>query len=160
VVPVTVDPPAADESSAVLDADLTVLGHKATVWGGLAVLVPFMVFELLIGVVAAEIVAGGLLTGASGIRARSSAASRKLPMSVKVRATIPAAAIAIPPAADPASPRHVACLTAKRVGRDLVLVSHQHRDHRLPGYRRQWGRGQRHDRGAGRRRQIGPDPSG
>jgi hypothetical protein len=58
VAPVTIDPPAADDTSAVLDADVTVLGHRATVWGGLAVLVPFMVFELMIGVVAAAVVDG------------------------------------------------------------------------------------------------------
>ena len=56
VAPVTTDPPAADDISAILDADLTVLGQPATVWGGLAENVPFRVFDLLIGEVAAVVV--------------------------------------------------------------------------------------------------------
>jgi hypothetical protein len=83
VAPVTTDPPAADDTSAVLDADVTVLGHQATVWGGLAVLVPFMVFEVMIGAVAAEVVdaaeqvaAGGAADGLpAGVRAGAAAAS-------------------------------------------------------------------------------------
>jgi len=46
VAPVTTDPPACDESSVVVSADLTVLGHTATLWGGLATEVPFLVFDL------------------------------------------------------------------------------------------------------------------
>ena len=56
VAPVTTDPPAADDISAVLSPDLTVLGHPATVWGGLAVSVPLVVFDLAIGDIAARIV--------------------------------------------------------------------------------------------------------
>jgi hypothetical protein len=57
VVPVTVDPPASDEASVVADADLTMLGHEATLWGGLAADMPFLVFDVLLGVVAPTIVA-------------------------------------------------------------------------------------------------------
>lgn len=65
VAPVTTDPPACDESSVVVSGDLTILGHTATLWGGLATEVPFLVFDLLVGdlapavVDAAEDVAGG-----------------------------------------------------------------------------------------------------
>jgi hypothetical protein len=69
VAPVTTDPPTSDESSVVLDAGLTVLGHTAIVWGGLAAEIPFRVFDLLIGqmpaatVDAAERVASGDYAG-------------------------------------------------------------------------------------------------
>jgi len=56
VAPVTADPPTSDESSLMLDASLTVLGHAATVWGGLAAEIPFLVFDLVIGAVAPAIV--------------------------------------------------------------------------------------------------------
>lgn len=49
VAPVTIDPPAADDGSVILDATVTVLGQSATVWGGLAHTVPFLVFDLMIG---------------------------------------------------------------------------------------------------------------
>jgi DNA-binding transcriptional regulator YdaS (Cro superfamily) len=57
VVPVTVDPPASDEASVVADAALTLLGHEATLWGGFAADIPFLVFDVLLGVVAPTIVA-------------------------------------------------------------------------------------------------------
>jgi DNA-binding transcriptional regulator YdaS (Cro superfamily) len=66
VVPVTVDPPASDESSVVVDAALTVLGHEATFWGGLAKDVPFLVFDLLIGIVAPMIVGAAEHIAANG----------------------------------------------------------------------------------------------
>ena len=56
VTPVTTDSPAADDTSVILDAGLTVLGQPATIWGGLAKDVPFRVFDLLIGEVAAGVV--------------------------------------------------------------------------------------------------------
>jgi DNA-binding transcriptional regulator YdaS (Cro superfamily) len=49
VAPVTLDPPVADAASVILDATMTVLGQPATVWGGLAHTVPFLVFDLMIG---------------------------------------------------------------------------------------------------------------
>jgi len=55
VAPVTIDPPAADDTSVVLDADVTVLDHVATVWGEIAAPVPLRVFDLLIGAVAAAV---------------------------------------------------------------------------------------------------------
>lgn len=66
VAPVTTDPPVSDESSVILDAGLTVLGHAATVWGGLAVEVPFLVFDLMIGEVAATFVAAAERVAAVG----------------------------------------------------------------------------------------------
>lgn len=56
VAPVSADPPASDESSVVLDPSLTIFGHAVTVWGGLATEIPFLVFDLMIGVVAPTIV--------------------------------------------------------------------------------------------------------
>ena len=56
VAPVTTDPPAADDTSAVLGPDLTVLEQPATVWGGLAVGVPLVVFDLAISDIAATVV--------------------------------------------------------------------------------------------------------
>jgi hypothetical protein len=56
VVPVTTDPPAADDTSVVLDAGMTILGQTATVWGGIAAPVPLVVFDLLIGAVGAAVV--------------------------------------------------------------------------------------------------------
>ncbi len=56
VAPVTTDPPACDESSVVVSADLTMLGHTATLWGGLAMEVPFLVFDLLLGDLAPTVV--------------------------------------------------------------------------------------------------------
>ena len=56
VAPVTTDPPACDESSVVVSADLTMLGHTATLWGGLATEVPFLVFDLLVGDLAPTVV--------------------------------------------------------------------------------------------------------
>ena len=56
VAPVTTDPPACDESSVVVSADLTMLGHRATLWGGLAMEVPFLVFDLLLGDLAPTVV--------------------------------------------------------------------------------------------------------
>jgi hypothetical protein len=56
VAPVTTDPPACDESSVVVSADLTMLGHTATLWGGLAMEVPFLVFDLLVGDLAPAVV--------------------------------------------------------------------------------------------------------
>jgi DNA-binding transcriptional regulator YdaS (Cro superfamily) len=66
VVPVTVDPPASDESSVVVDAGLTVLGHEATFWGGLAASVPFLVFDLIVGDVAPTIVDAAERAAADG----------------------------------------------------------------------------------------------
>jgi hypothetical protein len=56
VAPVTADPPTSDESSVVLDASLSVLGHAVTVWGGLATEIPFLVFDVMIGTVVPTIV--------------------------------------------------------------------------------------------------------
>jgi DNA-binding transcriptional regulator YdaS (Cro superfamily) len=49
VAPVTVDPPASDEMSVVVSPELTVLGHAATIWGGLTIEIPFSVFDMVIG---------------------------------------------------------------------------------------------------------------
>lgn len=68
VAPVTTDPPASHESSVVVDASLTVLGHTATLWGGLATEVPFLVFDLLIGAVAPMAVEAAEQMAADGRR--------------------------------------------------------------------------------------------
>jgi len=56
VAPVTIDPPADDDTSIVLDADVTVLDHPVTVWGGIAAPVPLRVFDLPLGAVTAAVV--------------------------------------------------------------------------------------------------------
>ena len=56
VAPVTIDPPACDESTVVVSADQTMLGHTATLWGRLAMEVPFLVFDLLVGELAPTVV--------------------------------------------------------------------------------------------------------
>jgi hypothetical protein len=68
VVPVTVDPPASDEASVVADAALTVLGHEATLWGGLAADIPFLVFDVPLGIVAPTIVAAAERAAVGGER--------------------------------------------------------------------------------------------
>lgn len=66
VIPVTVDPPASDEFSVVADAAVTVLGHEATFWGGLAADIPFLVFDVLIGSVAQVIVEAAVHVATNG----------------------------------------------------------------------------------------------
>lgn len=95
VVPVTVDPPASDEASVVADAELTVLGHEATIWAGLAADVPFVVFDGFFGSVAPGFVAAaeraavgeGLDELPEGLRAGSSVGSLFDP-SAQVRAEL------------------------------------------------------------------------
>src|SRR5258707_2125914 len=84
VAPVTTDPPAADDTSAVLGPDLTVLEQPATVWGGLAVGVPLVVFDLAISDIAATVV-DAVERVAAGPR------TRVLPAGVSVGAPVMAA---------------------------------------------------------------------
>jgi hypothetical protein len=77
--PVTVDPPASDEFSVVLDARLTVLGHAVTVWGGLATEIPFFVFDLPIGAVAQTVTEAAERAAAGGQGALPEGVSAGIP---------------------------------------------------------------------------------
>jgi len=80
VAPVTLDTSAADDTSVVLDANVTVLDHPVTVWGGIAAAVPLRVFDLLIGTVAAVVVTAAVTVAAGRLTV--------LPAGVRAGATI------------------------------------------------------------------------